>query len=121
MEGADMLVPVPLQWRRLLRRKFNQSALFAYGISEKTGVICAPDMLNRVRYTKPQMLLDRATRLNNVQRAFAVAEEAVTLLDDKVVVLVDDVVTQGQPPMPVRGCSSTQVHVKCGFWPWRAP
>ncbi len=95
MVGADMLVPVPLHWRRLLRRKFNQSALLAYGLSAQTGVACVPEMLQRVRYTKPQMRLNRATRLANVKRAFAVPEGAAALLHDKVVVLVDDVVTTG--------------------------
>lgn len=95
LEGADMLIPVPLHWRRLLRRKFNQSALLAYSISDQTGVPCMPDVLQRVQYTKPQMRLDRATRLKNVKRAFAVAPETGALLAGKIVVLVDDVVTTG--------------------------
>lgn len=93
MEDADMIVPVPLHWRRLLRRKFNQSALLAYGLARETGVVCVPNVLKRVQYTKPQMRLDRATRLKNVARAFAVPEGAQ--LAGKVIVLVDDVVTTG--------------------------
>lgn len=95
LEGADMLIPVPLHWRRLLRRKFNQSALLAYSISDQSGVPCMPDLLERVLYTRPQMRLDRAARLKNVKRAFAVAPEAEALLANKTVVLVDDVVTTG--------------------------
>jgi ComF family protein len=95
LEGADMLIPVPLHWRRLLRRKFNQSALLAYSISDQTGVPCMPDVLERVHYTKPQMRLSRAERLKNVKRAFAVSPEAEALLTGKTVVLVDDVVTTG--------------------------
>ena len=41
------------------------------------------------------MRLDRATRLRNVTRAFAVPDAARALLHDKIVVLVDDVVTTG--------------------------
>lgn len=95
MEGADMLVPVPLHWRRLFTRKFNQSALLAYGLSRQVDVPCAPEMLQRVVYTKPQMRLDRATRLKSLKHAFAVPEKMRTLLQDKIVVLVDDVVTTG--------------------------
>lgn len=93
LAGADMLVPVPLHWRRLLHRKFNQSALLAYGLAAQTGVICAPHMLQRTLYTKPQMKLDRKERLQNVKRAFAVPNVARALLQHKTVVLVDDVVT----------------------------
>lgn len=95
LEGADLLVPVPLHWRRLLKRKFNQSALLAYGIHRRTGIPCAPKLLQRVIYTRPQMRLDRAERLRNVKRAFAVPESSRELLRNKIVVLVDDVVTTG--------------------------
>lgn len=94
-EGADMLVPVPLHWRRLFRRKFNQSALLAYGLARQTELPCVPTMLQRVQHTKPQMRLDRATRLKSVKNAFAVPDTMHDLLQDKVVVLVDDVVTTG--------------------------
>ena len=95
LEGADVLVPVPLHWRRLLRRKFNQSALLAYGLSRETGIICAPELLQRVIYTKPQMRMKREERLQNVKQAFAVPELMQEMLRTKVVVLVDDVVTTG--------------------------
>lgn len=95
LAGADMLVPVPLHWRRLWQRRFNQSALLAYGISQHSGIACTPNLLQRVLYTKPQMRLDRAERLRNVKRAFAVPVAAQPLLQGKVVVLVDDVVTTG--------------------------
>lgn len=95
LEGADMLVPVPLHWRRLLQRKFNQSALLAYGIQRKIGIVCAPELLQRVLYTKTQMRMTREERLKNVKRAFAVPDFAHELLRNKIVVLVDDVVTTG--------------------------
>ncbi len=95
LSDADMLVPVPLHWRRLWRRRFNQSALLAYALSKQSGVRCVPDILQRVRYTKPQMKLNRAERLKNVTHAFAVANQARPMLRNKIIVLVDDVVTTG--------------------------
>ncbi len=93
--GADIIVPVPLHWRRLLRRKFNQSALLAFGVGDAMGLPCDTGLLKRVSYTKPQMRLDRKTRLQNVKKAFAATEKASAMLQGKVVLLVDDVVTTG--------------------------
>jgi ComF family protein len=95
LAGAELLVPVPLHWRRLLQRRFNQSALLAYGLARPAGIPCAPNMLHRIRFTKPQMRMTRAERLTNVKRAFAVPEAAQEMLRNKIVVLVDDVVTTG--------------------------
>ena len=36
-DGADALVPVPLHWRRLWARRFNQSAALAQAISRASG------------------------------------------------------------------------------------
>jgi predicted amidophosphoribosyltransferase len=41
------------------------------------------------------MRLDRATRLRNVKRAFAVADGAAAQIHGKIILLVDDVVTTG--------------------------
>lgn len=95
MEGVDLLVPVPLHWRRLMTRKFNQSALLAFGLSERTGTPCMPNLLQRVRYTKPQMRMKREERLKNVKRAFAVRPGKEEMLRNKIVLLIDDVVTTG--------------------------
>lgn len=95
LEDADMLVPVPLHWRRLIQRKFNQSAVLAHGISTLCHVPVAHTVLKRAIYTKPQMRLDRKERLANVKRAFAPHDRIGQQVKDKIVVLVDDVVTTG--------------------------
>ena len=73
---ADALVPVPLHWRRLWARRFNQSALLAKAISEETGVPVAEDALKRVKATAQQVGLSQKERASNVQGAFRVAAEA---------------------------------------------
>lgn len=95
LKEADLLLPVPLHWRRLVRRKYNQSALLAYSISAQVKIPCAIGILQRVRPTPPQMRLDRKTRLRNVRKAFAVSPAAMAEIMGKTVVLVDDVITTG--------------------------
>ena len=55
LEDADALIPVPLHWRRLWARRFNQSALLAKAISRETGVAVADTALKRVKATAQQV------------------------------------------------------------------
>jgi ComF family protein len=99
---VDLIIPVPLHWRRLLMRRFNQSALLGFSLSRSLAVPCVPTALKRTRYTTPQMRLPRAQRLKNVRNAFAVPDAG--LIADKHVLLVDDVVTTGAT---VAACAAT--------------
>src|SRR6201986_5378945 len=55
LAGADALVPVPLHWRRLWARRFNQSATLAKDISKLSGVPLAHGALKRVKATEQQV------------------------------------------------------------------
>ena len=56
---ADALVPVPLHWRRLWARRFNQSAMLAAAISADSDVPVALGALRRVKPTAQQVGLSR--------------------------------------------------------------
>jgi predicted amidophosphoribosyltransferase len=71
---ADALVPVPLHWRRLWTRRFNQSAMLAAAVSAASGVPMVTDALKRVKATVQQVGLSRSERVANVQGAFRVPE-----------------------------------------------
>ena len=92
---ADYIIPVPLHPKRLRERKFNQSALLAYGLSDLCGVPVMADGLLRVENTPPQASLERAERLKNVKRAFRVNHKRAKLLRGASILLVDDVITTG--------------------------
>ena len=53
LTDADALIPVPLHWRRLWMRRFNQAATLAKTISLLSGVPVAHHVLRRVRATPP--------------------------------------------------------------------
>jgi ComF family protein len=93
--GADALVPVPLHWRRLWARRFNQSAALAKVVSELTGVAVAHGALRRVKATPQQVGLSKNERAENVQGAFRVPKEAKSQIAGRHLVLVDDVLTSG--------------------------
>ena len=95
LEGAELLVPVPLHRFRLWYRRFNQSALLCDEIARRSGVPQDPFLLMRRRRTPRQVGLTRNERARNVQGAFLVPEPRRIHVKDRHIVLVDDVLTSG--------------------------
>jgi ComF family protein len=92
---ADVLVPVPLHWRRGWSRRYNQSGALARIIEQQTRVPVAAEALRRIRRTEQQIGLSRPQRASNVQGAFKVAPDRQHLISGRRVVLIDDVLTSG--------------------------
>lgn len=95
LTDADLIVPVPLTRRRLLTRRFNQSALLAHEVARIARVRVEPLALLRVRQTKAQVGLSREQRRQNVSGAFAVAPSRKGAISGAKIVLIDDVITTG--------------------------
>ncbi len=104
LKGADVLVPVPLHWLRLFRRRYNQAALLAQGVAKTGGLPVAVDVLRRVRATPSQGGLKKRERLENVEGAFVVNPKRRASVEGKTVVLIDDVLTTGAT---VNACCAT--------------
>ena len=85
------LVPIPLHWRRLLRRGYDHAGLLTRALAHVTGLPLEPTLLRRIRATRRQVGLTEAERIENVHGAFAVC----TQVPRGPVVLVDDVLTTG--------------------------
>ena len=95
LKDADALLPVPLHWRRLWARRFNQSAALAKAISGLAGVPVLHGALKRVRSTPQQVGLSKTERADNVQGAFRVPPEEKAQVAGRRLILVDDVLTSG--------------------------
>jgi ComF family protein len=95
LDDADALVPVPLHWRRLWARRFNQSASLAAEISSLSKVPVVHGALKRVRATVQQVGLSKAERADNVQGAFRVPADLKAEVADRRLILIDDVLTSG--------------------------
>jgi ComF family protein len=95
LRDADVLVPVPLHWRRGWSRRYNQSGALARVISRQSGVKLASEALRRIRATEQQIGLSRPQRAANVQGAFKVDPERSAEIAGRRVILIDDVLTSG--------------------------
>jgi ComF family protein len=91
-ERFDLLIPMPLHWRRRWKRGFNQSELLARRVAQSVRVPLS-SALQRRRATRPQAGLTNAQRRQNLAGAFQVRKHSS--VEDKHVLLIDDVLTTG--------------------------
>lgn len=92
MDGADVVVPVPLHPRRLQGRGYDQVLLLSRVVARHADLPLVNALACR-RYTAQQSRLPHGGRRRNVAGAFAVGRpEAV---EGRSVLLVDDVMTTG--------------------------
>ena len=91
----DFIVPVPLHKKRLKDRKYNQALFLAKFISKKSKIKLLPDLLIRSKEGKNQIGLNKRARIENVKNAFELNRKYQDLIQDKNILLIDDVVTTG--------------------------
>lgn len=89
----DIVVPVPLHWKKKQERGFNQSELMAKKICKKYSLPISINNLHRVKNTLSQTQLSRLQRQKNVKGAFQV--KIPEMFFQKNVLMVDDVLTTG--------------------------
>jgi ComF family protein len=90
-----LVVPVPLHWMRLFRRRYNQAALLSRAIARSAGLEHCPDALQRKRSTGNQDGKTRDARFANLVGAFTVPRSREAKVRDRDILLVDDVMTSG--------------------------
>jgi ComF family protein len=95
IEPGMLVAPVPLHWFRLLRRRYNQSALLSGALSRAAGIDHCPDLLIRARSTPTQDGRNRDGRFANLQGAIRIHPRRAARLRDRPVLLIDDVMTSG--------------------------
>lgn len=91
--GADVLVPVPLHYTRLIKRRYNQSSLLAQKLGKMVGLPVDAFSLVKHKRTRPQTEFSGRERVVNVKNAFSV--KYPERIKGKRIVLIDDVMTTG--------------------------
>ena len=90
---VDVLIPVPLHYKRLVKRRYNQSALMATELGKLINIPTDLKSLVKSKSTKPQVDFSGKARVKNIKNAFEV--KYPENIKDKRIVIIDDVQTTG--------------------------
>ncbi len=90
-----IIIPVPLHWVRLVRRRYNQSALLAQELGKVMNIAVCTDALLRPKKTNPLEGHSREARFAELTGAIMANPKRVDQIAGKTVILVDDVMTSG--------------------------
>ncbi|GEM18208.1 ComF family protein [Gluconobacter oxydans] len=95
LQNVTLVAPVPLYRTRLWKRRYNQAALMAQGVSRLAGLPCVVDALQRVRSTRALARLSAGEREREMEHAVRVRKGRGARIEGQAVLLVDDVLTTG--------------------------
>ena len=90
-----IIISVPMFFTRKLKRGYNQSDILAKYISNKLKIEYDKNILKRVKNTRQQSKLSKNIRLKNLENSFKINKKYLDKLDNKKVILVDDVISTG--------------------------
>jgi ComF family protein len=87
----QLMAPVPLHWKRLWHRSYNQAAVLGRAAACQLGIPWAPALLTRFHATPDQIGQSAAARRRGVRGAFGVTAD----IRGRRVAVIDDVMTSG--------------------------
>ncbi len=90
---AEVIVPVPLHWKKQRKRGYNQSAVFGEGLAEVMNLPAPKNVLARMTFDKSLTGMRRFHRVETIGSSFILSNPKP--VKNKHVILVDDVLTTG--------------------------
>ncbi|MFT5796379.1 MAG: ComF family protein [Candidatus Azotimanducaceae bacterium] len=90
-----LLIPIPLHWSRLLKRRYNQAALLAQGVAGQLDLAWCPDGLQRLKRTQSLDGMGRDERFAHLEGVIRAHPRRRRRMIGRSVLLVDDVMTSG--------------------------
>ncbi|MDC6388105.1 ComF family protein [Maribacter sp. PR1] len=89
----DFVIPVPIHRRKLKKRGYNQTTLFAKQLAARLKCDCIENVLVKTANTRTQTKKNRLARWYDNRSLYILVNK--DLLTNKTILLVDDVITTG--------------------------
>lgn len=89
----DIIIPVPIHFKRYLERGYNQSEILAKQIAKLLNKKCFTNVLKKAKNVVPQSTLDHIARKTNVLNTYQIRN--VSKILNKRILLIDDIFTTG--------------------------
>ena len=109
IDSVHLIATVPMHSIHLRERKYNPSAILASDVAKHYDKLFIADLLIKKTKTKRQNLLTLKERQVNLKNAFIVNGKYQDMIKNKVILLIDDIITTGNT---VNECSKALL--KCG-------
>lgn len=101
--NSDLILAMPIHKNKLKIRKFNQCALLTNELVKLSGKSFVPyNTILKVKDTEAQNRLNKKERISNQKKAFLVNQKYRSLIKNKRILLIDDVITSGST---IENCS----------------
>lgn len=95
VSDTPIIVPVPLHWWRMFRRRYNQSAELGRHVARRLGLPFCPDALARTRPTATLEGKGVDARFAELEGCIHASPKRVPEIKGNRVLLIDDVMTSG--------------------------
>lgn len=93
LKKYDIIIVVPLSWKRRLQRGYNQSQLIAEIISSILQIKIESRILYKTKNIVPQSTLNKKERKENIKGAFKI-KNIEKIMNNKILI-IDDIYTTG--------------------------
>lgn len=91
INDVDIIIPVPLNEKRMKQRGYNQTELLLQSFIQTNKV--KVNVVKRIKDTPSQTKLTKEERLNNLKDAFEILDKDI--IKNKKILIVDDIFTTG--------------------------